>query len=226
MIMNKLLFKTTDVRGFTLIETLVSVFIITVAIIGPLTVASNASIYAKLTKDTMTAAYLAQEAVELIRHQQDSVYIRCADKNAATCAANANENPGEAAWRIFKERMGNNAQGVSCFTDSNSSGCSYDFIDMTENPSGNPSKYTSTSSSCNTLSYDTSSRLYLCTGVRGSGLRQTGYSRAVKIVSVPTFSGVDQAYNDDLRVTVTVTFRKSNGYTHQIKIVDFLHARA
>lgn len=224
--MEKQLFTTTDLRGFTLVETLVSVFIVTLVIIGPLTVASNASMYAKLTKDTMTATYLAQEAIELIRHHQDSIYIRCADKNAAKCVASGGENSGEAAWRIFKERIAGNTQGASCFSADNASGCSYDFIDMTANEDINPSKYVSTGSQCNTLSYDPSSRMYVCTGVRGSGMQQTYFTRSVKITSVPTFNGTDAAYNDDLRVTVTITFRRSNGYTHQVKVVDFLHARA
>ena len=224
--MEKQLFTTTNLRGFTLVETMVSVFIITLVIIGPLTAASNASTYAKMTKDTMTATYLAQEAIELIRHHQDSIYIRCADKDAATCVANGEENSSEAAWRIFKERVAGNTQGVSCFSTDNASGCSYDFIDMTANEDINPPKYVSTGSQCNTLSHDPTSRMYVCTGVHGSGMQQTYFTRSVKITSIPTFSGIDAAYNDDLRVTVTITFRRSNGYTHEVKVVDFLHARA
>ena len=68
---------TYKIRGFTLIETLVSVFIITTVVLGPLTVSSNASAYARQTKDTMTAVYLAQEAIELLHHQQDSIYLDC-----------------------------------------------------------------------------------------------------------------------------------------------------
>jgi type II secretory pathway pseudopilin PulG len=218
--------RTAIIRGFTLVETLVSVFIITIVIVGPLTVASNASMYAKMTKDTMTATYLAQESIELLRHHQDSIYVRCADKNSSKCASASGENSSEAAWRIFKERLGGNTQGASCFTVDNAAGCSYDFIDMTSNEDFNPPKYVSTGNSCNTLSYDTSSRVYVCTGVRGTGLRTTTFSRSVKITSIPTFGGTDQSYNDDLRVTVTVTFRRPNGYLYQIKIVDFLHARA
>lgn len=215
-----------NIKGFTLVETLVSIFIVTIVIIGPLTVATNASSYAKLTKDTMTATYLAQEAIELIRHHQDSIYIRCADKNTSKCAANAGENPDEAAWRLFKERIAGNTQGASCFFVDNASGCSYDFIDMTANEDIHPTKYTSTGSQCNTLSYDASMSMYVCTGVRGAGMQLTTFTRSVVVTSVPTFSGVDAAYNDDLRVTVTVTFRRANGYSHQVKVVDFLHSRA
>jgi type II secretory pathway pseudopilin PulG len=74
-------------KGFTLIETLVSTFVITMVILGPLTVASNASSYARITKDTLTATYLAQEAIELLRHQQDSIYIRCVQETGTFCVA-------------------------------------------------------------------------------------------------------------------------------------------
>lgn len=220
--------KTTNIQGFTLVETLVSVFIITTVIIGPLTVASNASIYARLTKETMIATYLAQEAVELLRHHQDSVYIRCADQNVSKCSPTSGERPDETAWRVMKERLGNNPQGDSCFVSSMSDpGCAYDFIDMTTNQDFNPTKYVSTASSCSTLSYDPTSRIYVCTGVRGAGLRSTTFSRAVKITPVATFDGIGSAaYNDDLRVTVIVTITRPNGFRHQVKIVDFLHARS
>lgn len=217
---------TTDIRGFTLVETLVSVFILTVIIIGPLTVASSASAYARLTKDTMIAAYLAQEAIELLRHHQDSIYIRCADQETSSCLPVNGERPNETAWRIFKERLGGNVQGASCLVSDNPSGCAYDFIDMTADEDSHPPKYASTDPSCNTLSFDPASYVYVCTGVHGAGFRQTNFSRKVQITSVPSFSGADQEYNDDLRVTVTITFKRINGYTHQVKVVDFLHARA
>ncbi len=215
-------------KGFTLVETLVSTMIITLVILGPLTVASNASSYARLTKDTLIATYLAQESIELLRHQQDSVYIRCIQATTASCATINNETPQEAAWRTFKARLGSNAQGASCYDTDNADGCSYDFIDFTSNEDYSPTKYVSNTSSCNSLSLQTSTKLYVCTGAHGSGggYTVTGFTRSVIITSIPTISGGDATYNDDLRVTVTITFKKANGYTQQVKVVDFLHARA
>lgn len=218
----------TTVRAFTLVETLVSTLIISLVILGPLTVASDASSYARLTKDTLIATYLAQESIELLRHQQDSVYIRCIQATASVCTPTGTETVQEAAWRVFKARLASTPQGTSCFDTDNASGCSYDFIDMATNEDTNPTKYISTQSSCNYLSLETTINLYVCSGVRGTGggYLVTNFSRSVSITSIPTFTGADQTYNDDLRVTVTVTFKKANGYLHQIKVVDFLHARA
>lgn len=215
-------------RGFTLVETLVSTMIITVVILGPMTVASNASMYARITKDTLIATYLAQEAIELLHHQQDSVYIRCIQGTTSTCTPTGEETPQQLAWSLFKARLGSNVQGPSCFASDNPSGCSYDFIDMSTNQDQSPTKYVSTASECDTLSIETSSKLYVCTGARGTGggYMVTQFSRSVSVTSIPTYSAGDAEYHDDLRVTVTITFKRPNGYTHQIQVVDFLHARA
>lgn len=227
-----MLFRTPNnqpvIRGFTLIETLVSTMIITLVVLGPLTLASNASSYARSTKDTLIATYLAQESIELLRHQQDSVYIRCIQATASLCVPTGTETPQETAWRLFKVRIASNAQGVSCFLVDNPDGCAYDFIDMTSNQDFSPPKYAANTSSCNTLSLQTSTQLYVCTGAHGGGggYTLTPFTRSVSVISIPTFSAGDESYNDDLRVTVTVTFKRTNGYTRQIKVVDFLHARA
>lgn len=223
------LFKKTihrPVKAFTLVETLVSTMVITTVILGPLMVASNASAYARQTKDTMTAIYLAQEAIELLHHQQDSIYLRCVGERTTTCISGTNETQSEAAWRMFRDRLSNNAQGASCYAANAASGCAYDFIDMTTNEDFNPTKYGASSNLCNNLSLD-SNNIYVCTGAHavGAGYTLTPFSRAVYITSIPTITGSDANYNDDLRVNVVVSFKRSSGYVRQVKIVEFLHAR-
>ncbi|MFA6608427.1 MAG: hypothetical protein WCT07_00765 [Candidatus Paceibacterota bacterium] len=214
------------IRAFTLIETLVSIIIITTVILGPLMVASNASAYARQTKDSMIALYLAQEAVELLHHQQDSLYLRCIGQSNLTCIPQDNETQSEAAWRIFRERLSNNVQGATCYGTNNTTGCAYDFIDMTKDEDFNPSKYDISSNMCNTLSLSPG-HFYVCTGAHAqSDYTITPFSRSVFITSIPTLTGADENYNDDLRVTVTVTFKRATGYIRQIKVIDFMHARA
>lgn len=216
------------VKGFTLVETLAATFVISVVILGPLTVAINASSYARETKDVMVATYLAQEALELLHHQQDSIYARCVSEANTSCVLADPENdtiyelPREAAWRIFRERL---AAGPSCFANA---GCAYDFIDFTTNLDSVPSKYLPTSASCSSLAL-TSSNFYVCAGVPAhvtGDYRLTSFSRAVTIMALDTFNESGTKYNDDFRVTATVTFRRANGYTRQIKVVDYLHARS
>lgn len=209
-------------RGFTIIETLTATMMLTMTILGPLTVAINAASYSRQVKDVMIATYLAQEAIELLRHQQDSIYIRCGRENAPSCVINFGESPREAAWRILKARLGTTAAGPTCF----GTGCTYDFVDMTTNEDVNPSKYATSGNSCSKLAV-TSSGMYVCSGIRaGSNSKSTSFTRIISVQSVNTFGGTDAQYNDDLRVTVTISFIKANGVTRQIKIVDFLHSRA
>lgn len=59
-------------EGFSLVETLVAIFILSVSIVAPLTLAQkglNAAIYAR---DQVTAFYLSQEAIEFVRNLRDS----------------------------------------------------------------------------------------------------------------------------------------------------------
>jgi prepilin-type N-terminal cleavage/methylation domain-containing protein len=60
------------VRGFTLIETLVAVLLLTSAIAGPLTIASKGLSATLIARDELTAFYLAQDAVEYVRFVRDS----------------------------------------------------------------------------------------------------------------------------------------------------------
>lgn len=221
--------KTTCVplKGFTLIEALVSAFVITSVVLGPLTVALDATSYARLTKDSMIATYLAEEAVELLRQQQDSLYIRCTQESGTDCVLQNAETPSEAAWRLFRERLSFTNGGVSCYVSDNPSGCSYDFLDMSSDIDQPPIKYLSNATFCGNLSLREADSLYVCAGVRdigGTGDRR--FTRSIQIQSLQTFSGPDADYNDDLRVISTVTFRRPSGFSREIKFVDFLHSRS
>lgn len=59
-------------NGFTLVEMLIAVAVLTLAVAGPLTLVSNGILHARYAKDQITAIYLAQEAVEVVRNIRDS----------------------------------------------------------------------------------------------------------------------------------------------------------
>ncbi len=59
-------------RGFSLLESLVAIFVLTLASLGPLTLASYAIRTASLSQNRITAFYLAQEAMEYIRNRRDN----------------------------------------------------------------------------------------------------------------------------------------------------------
>jgi Tfp pilus assembly protein PilV len=59
--------------GFTLIETLIAVFILTLALNGLFTLIANSLFAARYTKNELTANYLLQEAVDSIRNDRDTI---------------------------------------------------------------------------------------------------------------------------------------------------------
>ncbi len=60
------------VGGFTLLETLVALTILTFAVLGPLTLAAFSIRSASLSQNQLTAFYLAQEGLEYIKNRRDN----------------------------------------------------------------------------------------------------------------------------------------------------------
>ena len=59
-------------RGFTLIETLVAISLLTVAIVVPMSLVTKSLSTAYYARDQVTAFHLAQEAIETVRHVRDN----------------------------------------------------------------------------------------------------------------------------------------------------------
>lgn len=58
--------------GFTLVETMVAIFVLMIAVIAPMSIAAQALATARYAKDQVTAFYLAQEGIELVRNIRDN----------------------------------------------------------------------------------------------------------------------------------------------------------
>lgn len=63
-------------KGFTLLETLIAVTILSVSLAGPMTIASQGLSSAFFAKEQITAFYLAQEAVEYVRSVRDENFLK------------------------------------------------------------------------------------------------------------------------------------------------------
>lgn len=62
-------------QGFTLIETFVAITVFAVAIAGPLTLASSSLSSTNYAKDQITAYFLAQEGLEMIKNNRDFYFL-------------------------------------------------------------------------------------------------------------------------------------------------------
>jgi prepilin-type N-terminal cleavage/methylation domain-containing protein len=65
-------------KGFTLIETLVAVTLLTISVVAPMTLTAKSLSTAYYARDQITASYLAQEAVEAVRAIRDGNVLRTA----------------------------------------------------------------------------------------------------------------------------------------------------
>lgn len=244
MIIFKLINKK-SIKGFTLLETLTSIAILGLILIGPLTVIIGSSTYAKQTKEVMTATYLAEEAIELLQNQYDSLYIFCKN-NAADpyCVTSTGEIGGQIPWRLFKAKLGALNGQPSCYLSDNPNGCNFDYLEMMATSTSTPVRHSANSLECNQIVgvatlytdgvggqiYPVILNTYMCNGTdHGTGsITGVRFSRKVTVEQLPTFEGstpVDSQYNDDLRVKSLVEFRGANGVSKKIEVVRFFHAR-
>lgn len=75
-------------KGFTLIETMVAVTILTIAVAGPMVTAGRAIVAAQISRDQLTASYLAQEGVEYVRAIRDDEYLATYPSNTSAAWGN------------------------------------------------------------------------------------------------------------------------------------------
>lgn len=180
-------------RGFTLIETLVAITVVTLAVAGPLTSATRALVTAQLAREQLTASYLAQEGIEYLRLMRDNEYLAFAGTGSGASTA---------AWTDFT--AGSSAASItSCIAST----CTLD-----------PARQMGTGSgfSLNTCSGAGCTALYLANGIytqqSNIGGTKTPYVRTIKATTVST---------TDERITSTVTW-VSRGITRTITVTDHL----
>lgn len=63
-------------KGFTLIETIVAITVLITAIVGPFTLASQTLRAQGIAKNSLVAANLAQEGIELVRNRRSNNILR------------------------------------------------------------------------------------------------------------------------------------------------------
>ncbi len=95
--------------GFTLIETMIAVFILTAALSGFFALIAGSLFSARYSRNEVTATYLAQEAIDAIRNDRDTI------------AFQNNDPVTGGGWDLFENKY---RQG-GCFEPFNSKGGCY-----------------------------------------------------------------------------------------------------
>ena len=62
-------------KGFTLLELMTVVFVISIGMVAIMNLISQAFLYARLTRSKLIAAYLTQEGIEIVRNIRDSNWV-------------------------------------------------------------------------------------------------------------------------------------------------------
>lgn len=82
-------FKDNLQKGFTLLEMLVSISVITIGVIGIFSVVIKYTQFTQQARTNLTASYLAQEGIEIVKNIRDSNWTSGANWNTglASCAS-------------------------------------------------------------------------------------------------------------------------------------------
>lgn len=191
------------VSGFTLIETLVAIAILSVAVTAPLFTADRALVAAEIARDQLTASYLAQEGVEYVRAMRDDAYLHAYKVGGPTVSTDAWNDflTGSSAWSITNCY----GTGVTCTLDP-------------ANPMGTGSGLSL--QPC--VVGSTCGPLYLANGIYTeksgiSGSTKTPFTRVIQVLAPNGTSGSFP----DKQVTSTVTW-SFHGTSHTVSVSDQL----
>lgn len=165
------------VGGFTLVETMFAVFILTFTIVGLMTVVANSLFAARYARDEITASYLLQEVVDYVRNDRDTTVFLGAVAGPTT-------------WANFLTKYNN------CSND----GCYFDVL----NPNGSVEIKRCLSSGCPFLYYDAkadTTPFYVNDDGNGmSDMLKTNFQRKILVTQ-------SSENSDEIDVAVTVYWK-------------------
>jgi len=74
-------------NGFTIMEAIVAIFVITTGIVGVLSLVTQTISSATYSKNRLIAAYLAQEGIEIVRNIRDTEWLKTASWGSDICTS-------------------------------------------------------------------------------------------------------------------------------------------
>ncbi len=122
-------------RGFTLVETIIAVFILTLAVNSLLGLITKGLFSARYANNEITANYLAEEAIDYIRNDRDTYILKNTDSN----------------WNNFLDNYGDSINKTKCFSPN---GCKIEPLLNTISACSSNSPWTDGTVLCDVLYYD------------------------------------------------------------------------
>jgi len=94
-------------KGFTLVEVMVAVFVLTISVSSLMSLLSTSLFAAKYARNEITANYLSQEVIDFIRNERDTIVF----------LSNQNSNDG---WNKFVDKYKDcSDESANCYIDVN-----------------------------------------------------------------------------------------------------------
>jgi prepilin-type N-terminal cleavage/methylation domain-containing protein len=182
-------------RGFTLVETLIAISVLAVAITGPLAIAQKGLQAALISKDQVTAFYLAQDAIEYIRYARDT--------NCLVAGSVAGGCP-PAQWLAGNGSASQDVNLTPCVSSGGTAACMIDVIALTQ-PAA------CTGGVCQAINYDSTNNYF--TYASGSA---SIFKRTVSLTSPVCGSSGSPCNNNEAAVAVTVVW--SDPLSHSVTV--------
>ncbi len=184
-------------RGFTIIEALVAIFILTISVISMLSVTASSATSARYANNEITAKYLTEEAVDYIRNSRDTIAFQHKDDNGY-------------GWNGFINKY--EQSGTDCFSDN---GCDINMEKFApSSPFSNADLISCSSSGCDKLYFDKKALsvfFYSHNSIYGV---KSIFSRTIKMKKIN---------NDQIKVTVRVDWANGSLARTQSIVVYLLN---
>ena len=181
-------------RGFTLVETLVAIALISVAIVAPMALTVQSLNGAFFARDQITASNLAQEGIEAIRSVRDHNILLTAHGTATP---------------LFGGIL------LSC----GNTNCTVDATQYASPPADLSPLISACSGACAPLN----SNGHLYSYQSGTGWAPSNFTRTVSACYIQTDGTCSQATSQEVRLTVTVSWKSASYKTQQVQLSENLY---
>ncbi|MFA6519202.1 MAG: prepilin-type N-terminal cleavage/methylation domain-containing protein [Candidatus Paceibacterota bacterium] len=209
------------VRGFTLIEAMIAVTILTLAVAGPLYTANSAIVASMIARDKLTASYLAQEGIEYVRAMRDYEFLAAYNDPSVT-------DKSGTAWSNFLtggvDQLGS-VERCRPNAITPTAACSIDpSLSMGYGTGSSIFRCTAGGACAKLYLFDDGAGRYRYVTERNSSLgTATPFSRTIQVVDIPgtTDPASPEAPYPDKRIVSTVSW-SYHGTQHTVTIYDHL----